>query len=71
MLMEHTIVDETVLVSAGGAADYASHDPTMVARHRSCVKPVLGVSLHLRKLHLRSIVFATHPIACSQPTGSY
>lgn len=53
---------ETALVSAGGAVDYASYNPTMVARHRGCVKLVLVVSLHLGKLQLTSILFATHSI---------
>lgn len=55
-------MDETALVSAGGAVDYASYNPTMMARHRSCAKLVLGVSLHLGKSQLHSILFATHSI---------
>lgn len=55
-------MDETALVSAGGAVGYASYNPTMVARHRSCVKLVLVVSLHLGKVQLHSILFATHSI---------
>lgn len=48
-------MDEAVLASPGGAVEYASHSPTMVARHRICAILVLGVSLHLSKLQPPSL----------------